>query len=335
MKILYVEDKPSENISRFIFLFRKYLDKEIVDKLDKLSNDDYGASPEEIKQVINSSNNIWFEFNFFDALKVINKNQNDFALFIIDRNLSDSDYDDNEIRKIEPNYSEEMSIRFMEREGDYFLQKLLYEKIDVMNRFFFLTANSEDDLRNLDDIKKHIDFGKFSSDNIIDKSSNREMEFLRNKINGNEKMLIRLENSKYLDILKKNISDKAVNEFMKLVESNQAIPDSLSSCRRLLENILTVLANKINPSNPECWHYAKRKKELKLSTFITTISFDEPQKYNSNTVIDLALKNIKLISNEFGAHQNFSDNDNIATNDTVQSLIYNLKDIIKWFDSLV
>ena len=72
MKILYIEDKPSENIDRIIQLFQKYLSKDIVKQLENISEDDsgFGATPKEIKQIINSSSTIWFEYNFLDALNM-------------------------------------------------------------------------------------------------------------------------------------------------------------------------------------------------------------------------------------------------------------------------
>ena len=338
MKILYVEDKPSENIDRIIFFFKKYLNKDIIKQLKDLKDDEsgYGASAEEIQQIINSSNNIWFEYNFYQALKVLNNEQNKFVLFIIDRNLSDSDYDVEEIQKIEPNYSEEMSVNFLGFEGDYLLHKLLYENVDVNNKFFFLTANSSDSLKNLEDIQKHIEWGKFSSDNFIDKTDNRQKEKLRNVINSHQQMQVQLENSEYLEILQKYVGEKTVDEFMKLmIDKDLQIPDALVSCRKLLESILTILAEIIKPTNSDCWRYKKGKKELKLSTFINHVTNEEIVYYSSNTIVEMALKNIKTISSEFGAHQDLKSDKMLATNNTVQSLIYNLKDIILWFGDVL
>jgi len=337
MIILYVEDKPSENIDRIIFFLRKYLSKEIIEQLENMDEDESGrgGSAEDIKQIINSSNSIWFEYNFFQALKVLNNVQNDFALFIIDRNLSDSDYDVEKIRKIEPNYTEEMSVDFLEFEGDYLLHKLVYE-VDVINKFFFLTANSGDSLRNFDEIQKHIDFGKFSSDNFIDKTDNRQKEKLRNIINSHQQMQIQLENSEFIKILQKHVGDNAVDEFMKLlIDKNLQIPDALVSCRKLLENILTILAKKKKPTDNSCLRFVKGKNELVLSKFIRHIVHEENIYYSSNTIVDMALNNINRISSEFGAHQDLQSEKMLATKSTVQSLIYNLKDIILWFRDIL
>ena len=338
MRILYVEDKPSDNIDRIIFFFEKYLNKDIIKQLKDLKDDEsgFGGSAEKIKQIINSSNNIWFEYNFYQALKVLNNEQNEFALYIIDRNLSDSDYTVDEISKIEPNYSEKMSVEFLGFEGDYLLHKLVYE-VDVINKFFFLTANSKDGLKNLEDIQKHIRWGKFSSENFIDKTDKRQKEKLRNIINSHQQMLVQLENLEYINILQKYVGEKASDEFIRVLIKNKdlKIPEALTSCRRLLESILTTLAEKIKPTNNDCWRSQKGKKELKLSTFINHITYDESEYYSSNTIVEMALKNIKTISSEFGAHQDLKSEKMLATKNTIQSLIYNLKDIILWFDSIL
>ena len=264
-------------------------------------------------------------------MKILSNKQDEFALYIIDRNLSESDYSAEKVRKIESNYSEKMSVDFLGFEGDYLLHKLLYENVDVMNKFFFLTANSGDSLRNIHEIQKHISFGKFSSDNFIDKTDGKQKEKLRNIINNHSQMQIQLDNSVYLEVLKKYLGNNACDEFMKLlINKNLQVPDALISCRKLLENILTSLAKKNKPKNPECWRWIKNKKELKLSTMITIITFDEPKRYNSNTIIELAMKQINKISSEFGAHPDLSNENILATRDTIQSLVYNLKDIILW-----
>ena len=338
MKILYVEDKPSENIDRIINLFRKYLSKNIVKQLENMNEDESGrgATPEEIKQVINSSGSIWFEYNFSDTLKVLNKNQNEFVLYIIDRNLSDSEYVAEEIRKFEPNYSEDLSTQFLEREGDYLLEKLLYENVDVMNKFYFLTANSKDNLRNIEEIQKHIDFGKFSSDNFIDKT---DKEKLRNIINSHKQMQIQLENSEYIEILQKYVGDYAVDEFINLLLADDLkINHALISLRILLENILRILAKKKNPPM-QCWNNYERKystdsDDIALSKFISEITRNNPLKYNTNIFIDNALRNIKEATNVDGAHLDLRAEPG-ATRNTVQSLIHNLKDIITWFGDIL
>jgi len=55
MKILYVEDDLSGTIDRLIRLFEKYLNKQAIDDLRNLNNDEYGGTTDEIKEVVEST----------------------------------------------------------------------------------------------------------------------------------------------------------------------------------------------------------------------------------------------------------------------------------------
>jgi len=338
MKILYVEDKPSENIDRIISLLRKYLSKDLVKQLEKVNEDEsgFGASAVDIKQILNSSDTVWFEYNFYDALKAI-KNNSEFALYVVDRNLSDSEYEVDDIKKIEPSFTEELEIEYVKFEGDYLLNRAAMNKIDILHKFYFLTANPSDDIRNIERIKLHFDFEKFSTENFIDKTDTSKIEKLRNIINSHSVLQIQHENRIYLNLLKTHIGENAVKEFIKLlVDKNLQINDALISLRRLLQNILTALAKKKRPP-AICWNQykeAKGKDEIELSKFIYEIVREDPLKYNTNIVIETALYNFKQLLNDEGAHTDFTI-DIEATKDTVQSLIYNLKDIILWFGKIV
>lgn len=333
MKILYVEDNPSENVDRIIFLFRKYLKKEIVEELGCLDDDDsgYGVSADDIKRIINSSGTIWFEYNFYQVLKILNDKQHEFSLFIIDRNLRDSDYDIEEIKKIEPLFSDEMFIEYDRFEGDYLLHKLIYDKIDVINKFFFLTANSKDGLKELSKIEQHIQWGKFSKDNFIDKTNSKQCEKLRNIINKHKKMNIQHENSFYLKVLAENVGQDAKDKFLDLlISDDRNYSDACVDLRKILEAILTTLANETKIYNPDCWRKSRGKKEIKLSKYINYIIYDESEAYHTNSIIEESLMNIKIIGSE-EAHVLKQ----ISTVNTVQAMIYNLKDIIIWFDGVI
>jgi hypothetical protein len=330
MKILYVEDELSKNIPKIINLFGGYLNKEIVKQLSNFEEDGFGASESEIRVLVNKSNMVHIEYTLLDTLKVIKDKNNTFTLLIIDRNLSCNDIDQNEIRKIDPAFTEEMNIKYLEREGDYLLLTMIYEGFDILNRFYFLTANSHSDLRNLEEVKTHIDYGKFSSKNIIDKSDNESIGRLKTIIHNIKDFNFRYENLYYLNFLEDYVGTQASDEFMELLKNgNMRTSEALTSCRRLLEGMLNKLAQVKAPINKDCWHYTNNYKELKLSTFIKHITFEEPQYYYSNTIIELALKNIQKITSEYGAHQDLTTAE-VATRNTVQALIYNLKDIILW-----
>ena len=57
MKILFVEDDLSKNIPRLVNLFSDILSEAIINQLKSFGKDDsgYGASPDEIKNIVESS----------------------------------------------------------------------------------------------------------------------------------------------------------------------------------------------------------------------------------------------------------------------------------------
>lgn len=167
MKILYVEDELSKNIPRIIRLFSNYLSKKQRRSLEALIENESGfrIDPYEVKSIIEDTPIVEVEWRFPDALRKIIQSAKKYDLFIIDRNLSEQDYEYEELRNIDPLYNETLYNDFFEREGDYFLHKLIYD-IDVINKFYFLTAYSaSDEIRNNQDIKRFIDFGKFKDIN--------------------------------------------------------------------------------------------------------------------------------------------------------------------------
>ena len=334
MKILYVEDELSKNIPKIKRIFEKYLGKDIIKQLSEFEKDDFGASPEEIKQCVNGSGIVNVEYNFVKALELITNHIDDYSLLVVDRNLSQSEYDFAEIRKIIPQYSEKLYDMYFEREGDYILTKVAFTDYDVLNKFYFVTANSSSELKNKEDIERVIDYGEFTAENIIDKSDSKALEKLRTRINQNVKLNIKLDNISYLTFLEKNIGINAANKFFELLENKgNSIGNKLTSCRILLENLLTELAKKMEKNNSECWRYSKGdKKELNLSGYIREIINNEYKKYKSNEIIRNAFYSIKSISNEFGAHEDLTSVNGEATEDTVQTLIFGLKDIITWLE---
>ena len=100
MKILYVEDELSKNIPRLIRLFSKYLSKKEIKNLKALEADEtgYGAEPEEIKNIVEKTGLIEIEYRFPDALREVIHNSEKYALFIVDRNLSEIEYEYDELK---------------------------------------------------------------------------------------------------------------------------------------------------------------------------------------------------------------------------------------------
>lgn len=346
MKILYVEDELSNNIPKIIQLFSKYLGDENIKELKTLEEDEYGGSPEEIKAIVEKSNLIEVEYRFPEALDKIMNNYKQYSLFIIDRNLSDiEEYELDEIAEIDPNYNQKFYNHFYTREGDYLLQKLVYD-IDIMSQFYFLTANN-DELRISSDVHTHINNEKFSKDNFIEKGNIKPLIYVINNI---EILNLQNENQIYIKILRNRVGERASEKFVHLLskkdsENPDDISNNLGAIRNVLSNILTILSKSLKAPDT-CWN-KKNKNQIVLRNVIYWINpYDKENrtvnyKYNSNSIIKNFLYDIQEIASDFGSHEDLEDEKLKSkpsgyqpTVNTVNALIYELKDIILWFDKI-
>jgi hypothetical protein len=143
MKILYVEDELPQNIPRIIQLFGEYLGEERIRTLETLENDEsgYGASPDEIKKVVEDTGVVDVEYRFPEALNQVISHYHQYDMFIIDRNLIESKYTAEEIRKVVPDYDRQVDRAYTEREGDYLFLKLgLCSQGKALDKVRILTA---------------------------------------------------------------------------------------------------------------------------------------------------------------------------------------------------
>lgn len=346
MKILYVEDELSKNIPKIIKLFSKYLDGENIKELKTLEEDEYGALEEKIKTIVEKSNIIEIEYRFPEALYKIMNNYKQYSLFIIDRNLSDTEaYELDEIAEIDPNYNQRFYNHFYTREGDYLLQKLVYD-IDIKSQFYFLTANN-DELRISSDVQTHINNEKFSKDNFIEKGNPMPLIQVINNI---EILNLQVENQIYIEILRNKVGERAFEKFVHILskkdsEEQDDIAENLGAIRNILENILTNFAgNFMAPS--WCWNI-KNKTQIIVKSVIAWINpFDKKTNkynynYNSNSIIRNFMSGIHDIASDFASHEDLKNYKQMIkptgyqpTVNTVNALIYELKDIILWFDKI-
>lgn len=184
MRILYVEDELSKNIPRLMRLFTRFLNDSARQKLQAVEGDPsgYGASEEDIKNIVDAAE-IEIDYRFPDALRKVIRQPDQYALFIVDRNLSVAGYRIEEVITIDPKYTVEQHARFFEREGDYLLQKLVFSGIDVLSKFYFLTAHpSEDEIRNGNEIETLLNFGQFKRENFIEKGNAQDFKRLQSII---------------------------------------------------------------------------------------------------------------------------------------------------------
>ena len=339
MKILYVEDQLTQNISSIIKIFGKYLGKKRIQKLYDLEANGY-VTPNKIVEIIESSQIIDVAFTFEEALnKFLN---NKYLLFIIDRNLAgEIIYEIEEIQKIYPKYTEKNYNDFWEREGDFLLELLVSENIQMVDNFYFLTANIKDELRNAESLQNHIDFSRFKLENIIEKGVE---DVLISKVENFSELEIIAENKLYISFLETHFGEKTVEKFIELIknkdESNgKIIFQNLTYLRNIFENSLTLFAQKNDSHN--CWN-PKNKSQLVIGKFIKWLrNYDDyllenKYRHNSSSIITNFCNSLQSIGSDFGAHDSETNSSQTEfyqpTSMTVNSLIFALKDIIRWID---
>lgn len=334
MKILFVEDEISQNIEIIIALFSKHIGKEGVKKLEQVEADGWGAGPDEIKSVLDDTGLVEFESNFPNALaKVISQPQN-YALFIVDRNLSDVVYELEDVNRIDPDFNEWCYDRHWEREGDYLLLKLYQRKIAIKEKFYFLTAN-------LDEIrgeKKHITdflnyFPNFLTENFIEKSNNEALSRMVKIIENMPELNLRYENRYYLRILRQHIDKDTAEAFFNIllkIEKDRREPDivreNLASLRIIYEAILKCCPQTI----PEMLENQNCTDNGKLVLGGKTIIWLSDNHYTNNILRNFMFS-IYRITSDFGSHTNETAHIFKPTTDTVNSLVYAMKDFIRWF----
>lgn len=353
MKILYVEDDLSMNIPRITSLFSKYLDKKTVKKLNAFEADEsgYGGAPEEIKRIVEASNIIEVEYRFPEALKKIIQNHKKYALFIIDRNLDKGEYEFDEVKQIDPTFNKEKYKKYSEWEGDYLLLKLAVKyHVDVLTKFYFLTGYpAQDEVRGNENIQGIIDVDTFNSKNFIGKGESGRLK----EIIDNIKVInLRNDNKIYLDSLRNNIADKAAERFFDVLvkknsEKETDIIANLGFLRNILEKLLTKIAKL--PEVPKA--FKRRNKEtkeeesvfifdksgkLKVRPFINWLNTSNKIEFNS--LLRNFVYNIQGIGSDFGPHDDSikgkKPSGYQATANTVNALVYAMKDIILWFDKV-
>lgn len=323
MKILYVEDELKKNISGIIQLFEKYLGEDIVLKLEELMNDAYSGD-EDIKNVIEQCDFIEVAYNFPDAIKKVKIQPHLFSLFIIDCNLSEQPYEITELREIAPEYDDEKKERYNQREGEFLLNILSANKeiVDLREKFYFLSAYSASS-----NILSLIDNGTITKNNYIEKGSQEGKTFLiRKVIEKNKNLLVKLTNKSYIDVLE-NIDSNLRSSFISLLinKNNETrIRENCQIIRMISEKIYTKIAkdNKV-PSNIFVDRYPD---QINIRPFIYWIN--DKRKFNSNSIIEYEMLAIQSICSDIihGGINGYQ-----PTIDTVNYLVYALKDIILWY----
>tara|TARA_B100000315_G_C14582201_1_gene591073 strand:- start:103 stop:1113 length:1011 start_codon:yes stop_codon:yes gene_type:complete len=335
MKILYVEDELSKQIDTILSIFNQILGDGLKKELRALMDDESGrgASPEQIKEIIEKSNRLDVCDSFPEALRIVTNFSDDYDLFIVDRNLSAVDYLPEDVQKINASFSDELWDKYFEREGDWLLN-VLSDIIDTRKQFYFLTAYTDDDII----IEKNSSLseqGRFHRDQVIKKGELDQLDFLKKKIKKHPSIMIRHKNQDIIDILQNEFGDDAVNEFIEIINRGPSLFGTANEIRIFFENrILRGIAHKKKLDlSPICFN---EKGGINISGFVFFLRSAEyvdntfvknDWKFGCDTVIFSEISSIKDICQK-GSHEK------IITTDTVNHLISGLKDIIRWYGTI-
>ncbi|MBP8017088.1 hypothetical protein KAZ01_03710 [Candidatus Gracilibacteria bacterium] len=339
MKILYVEDDLIKHISSIRNLFRKYLTQDIIEKLKDINSGKTRANKDKVKEIIESCNMIDVCFTFPDALDKIINNYEDYALFVVDRNLSESSYNYDDLIKIDDKFRNKEELeKINKREGDYLFRKIAIGlgKIDEINdKFYFFSAYEKDSI-----VKEFIDEGKYTESNFIEKGKKEQEDRLNNIIEKIPVMNLIIEYKKYINIIRERISKVYEDYYISVLSKMSSdkledIKSNLDFIRdilvKLLENIMDLPS--IQSFNNE-YKFEKNNNNLNVDALRRCL---ETEIYKTDTFfITKFIDTIYRITSSYGSHgkRKISEIKFIDSN-TVKSLVFALNNIIIWSDDFI
>ncbi|MCF6175549.1 MAG: hypothetical protein L3J71_07265 [Victivallaceae bacterium] len=323
MKILYIEDELMKHVNKIDELFGSVLTKKITRQLKKLLLDEDTDSTD-IKNLMNGSNVVDVAITFPAALDKVINHRDDYALFIVDRNLSGDDiceYED--IVAVHPEFTKSHYDRFCEREGDYLLEYLINKQVDCGRRFYMLTGNS-DRLRNEDFLKDKIHFSNFKADNIIAKGSEN---ILIKIIQDVGEIMLRLEHPEiYLlsdhQEIRQCHQEQLTNILAELKRQPTMNREKIRGNLAKLRTVVVELLDDINKIDELCYYSLAGQKASERNK----INWLEGNQ--KTAFIKPYCDYIYTIASETSTHS--FDDDNFPTIHTLNSAISATKDIFKW-----
>lgn len=337
MKILFVEDELSKNIPRIIRLFSKFLNNRQIKQLKALESDPsgYGASPEEVKAIVDESGIVEVDFKFPEALRKIIQHHDRFALFIVDRNLVEDDYHHDEAVAIDPTFSETQYEIYCEREGDYLLYKLAFKGVDVRQKFFFMTAyDAKSELKNAAGLEEVIGtLGDFKANNFIEKGKEEHLKRLQKMIENHKTIGQIAEHQHHVKMLHKYLDQGTADRFIKILlekdnDKRIDIDGNLNEIRQIYQKILSGCCAKIPGMTSAC---VDNHGNVDLGK--KTLDWLDDNGH-INSIIRNHSFSIKTICSDFGSHDNPTRKIFSPSIDTVNALFFALKDIIGWFGTI-
>lgn len=356
-KILYIEDELTKNIATIKKFFAPILkDKRIKKELDELESSDR-VFPDDIISACSYSSELEIAYTFPIALERIITNHKYYDLIIIDRNLSEYEYSDDlesvreKLKSVSLDLSEDRLLSYHEREGDLLLLALLKLDKEAKEKIYYLTANTKDDLRGLDELQSMMDVVDFNKEHIIEKGSAAEATL--STILGNMDAF-RIQNKfrKQCDILRHHLSEEDVNEFVNMMGyfDKDKRKEFIFYARKLLDNLLHDLAFNMGEPDAEYWN-AKNKKQLQIKPFIKGFrsgtsyiglpAYDEKHHIGYNSINRNACLSIFEICSDCGVHELSKEigSESLGTASlsayTMNSLQNQICDVICWYDRAI
>lgn len=357
-KILFIEDELTKNIASIIRFFSPILQTDVKQKLEQLNNENR-IFPSDIVQVCQYQNDLDIAFTFPEALRLIVANHKLYDLIIIDRNLSEYQYNDELtilLKQLYEIFSEDWSERiskFHEREGDLLLLVLLKINQEYREKVYYLTANVTDNLRVSPEMQTVLNLGSFTKDHIIEKGSSRE-SIIYNILQDMDAFSIQNQYPNICGVLRGRLSEESVNEFIKAVrcyESNEE-KEFMNKSRNILENILRDIALLFNrfdqpyvAENDKLPVYRfikgdrKWNDQTKTSELVSGLPFyDNKYKIGYTAVIRNACLSIHEVASEYAAHYkdpSISNENRWMSNYSMNTLLNQLCDVISWYGDVI
>ena len=348
-KILYIEDELSQNIAAIKKFFKPILkDKRIYAALDELENTDR-IYPEDIIKACKPCADLDLCYTFLQGLEMIYANHRSYDLIIIDRNLSTYDYTDEmeEIRALLCKLKMPDRIGdFLTREGDYLLLALLKLDASAMDKTYYLTANTKDDLRGSAELRAFMDVGSFSSTHIIEKGSSAE-NTIHAIIADLPNFKIQNRYRRQIDILRKQLSEDDVTQFVGMVKyyDKDKRSEFMMLLRKLLENILHDIAFRMAEPEAEYWNQRNRKQLIikrflkgfeskrNRGIFVGLPAYDKQHDIGYNSIIRNACLSIFEICSDYGVHAVDTESMSVESlsHYTMKTLLNQICDVIIWY----
>lgn len=313
-KIFYIEDELDSHV--IIDIFRPVLNPMEINEIENSENDN-----ESIFQAICQNNRLDITSCFTEAIFKLN-NIDEYELIIIDRNLfgDGTKYRRQDVpTNLYPSYEDYYS----EREGDFLIHMIHNKHYDIDKKLFILTGN-DDPIRDKEEFRGRLS-EQFKLNNIISKGSSGI-----EKIQTIVKDTVARLHIKYTDILNRYVYDKgdAANRFLKIIEDKDneiRIGDNLTEMRTIYsEKILKECYRRIPQMEVNCKQNGKFNKYKGYRWL-------EDNKH-INAIQRSFFEALYNIGSAFGPHAGDSSQIYKPTTDTVNSLLYALRDVIQWFE---